>query len=93
MAEYGSAEYFEDVEITDDRLAEILENEMYKALLIVERMEDAGRFGGNGHHFAQKMSAIIKMAFKYKFQQGRGWLSKVHEEEYAQTIVRLISEI
>lgn len=39
-----------------DRIDAELKNAVYKAAMLFERLEDAGRIRGNGHHMAQKIA-------------------------------------
>ena len=50
---------FEQVQTLDLELAKAeMRNRVYEAAILFERLENAGKVRGNGHHMAQKVAAF-----------------------------------
>ena len=45
----------------------VLENRIYKAAIVAERFEAAGKYGGNGHHFAKGIARHARKEFERRW--------------------------
>lgn len=59
---------FEELEKMDlDKVVAVVSNQVYHASLIFERLENAGKIKGNGHHVAQKVAAFAEEMVKERW--------------------------
>ena len=54
--------------MSDDEAVRRIENSVYEATALFERMEGAGRFEGNGHHARQKAAAAIAQEMRNRLR-------------------------
>jgi hypothetical protein len=61
----------EQIKTLDHAALEVeLSNRVYEASLLIERLENAGRVFGNGHHAAQKIAEFASNDLKSRWKSG-----------------------
>jgi len=51
-------------EMSDEEILSEIGNRVYKAAIFFERLENAGRVQGNGHHIAQGLAVYAQKVYR-----------------------------
>jgi hypothetical protein len=59
--------------MSDEEIEVQISNHIYKAALIFEDLEHAGKFIGNGHHMAQHIAKLVVEIYRQRRKSNPDW--------------------